>query len=139
MSDRREHLFLVFHNLTKLKSECSCGILSECCLSDITLKQIHYLKMIDQHGEVTFSRLAEITENSKPTITDMINKLVRMDCVYREQCPHDGRIHYIRLTGKGEMIARAEEMALQRVIKRLEQSLNEDELDLLIEILRKVI
>jgi DNA-binding MarR family transcriptional regulator len=87
---------------------------------------------------VTFSRLAEITQNSKPTITDMINKLVRMDCVYREQCPDDGRIYYIRLTGKGEMIARAEQKALQQVIERLIESLDEDEINVIIEILKKV-
>jgi len=138
MSDRKEHLFLVFDTLIKIKSECSCGIFSDCCLSDITMKQVYYLRTIDQNGEVTFSRLAEITKNSKPTITDMINKLVRMDCVYREQCLHDGRINYIRLTSKGEMIARAEQKALQLVIERLVNSLNEHELDLLIEILRKV-
>jgi DNA-binding MarR family transcriptional regulator len=138
MHKQEEHLFLIFENLIKIKSECSCGIFSECSLSDITLKQIHYLKTIDENGEVTFSRLAEITQNSKPTITDMINKLVRMDCVYREQCPDDGRIYYIRLTGKGEMIARAEQKALQQVIERLIDSLDEDEINTIIEILKKV-
>jgi DNA-binding MarR family transcriptional regulator len=138
MDDQKKHLFLVFENLTRIRNECSCGILSECCLSDITIKQIHYLKTIDQHREVTFSRLAEITENSKPTITGMIDKLVRMDCVYREQCPHDGRISYIRLTGKGEMIARAEQKALELVIERMINSLGEEEIEILIRMLRKV-
>lgn len=138
MHEQKEHLFLIFDSLIRIKSECSCGIFSECSLSDITLKQIHYLKTIDQNGEVTFSRLAEITQNSKPTITGMIDKLVRMDCVYREQCPDDGRIYYIRLTGRGEMIARAEQKALQQVIERLINSLDGDEIDTLIKILRKV-
>lgn len=138
MPDQKEHLFLVFDNLIKIKSECSCGIFSECSLSDITVKQIYYLKTIDQNRVVTFSRLAEITRNSKPTITEMINKLVRMDCVYREQCPHDGRINYIRLTGKGEKIARAEQKALQLVMERLVDSLDEHEIDVLIDILKKV-
>lgn len=138
MHEQKEHLFLIFDTLIKIKSECSCGIFSECSLSDITLKQIHYLKTIDQNGEVTFSRLAEITQNSKPTITGMINKLIRMDCVFKEQCPHDGRIYYIRLTGKGEMIARAEQKALQQVVERLLSSLQDDEVDALIRILKKV-
>ncbi|MDD1724822.1 MAG: MarR family transcriptional regulator [Methanospirillum sp.] len=138
MHEQKEHLFLIFENLIRIKSECSCGIFSECTLSDITLKQIHYLKTIDQNKEVTFSRLAEITRNSKPTITEMINKLVRMECVYREPCQHDGRIAYIRLTGRGEMIARAEQKALEQVIERLMDSLDDQEINLLIEILKKV-
>ncbi len=136
--DREEHLLEVFENLIRIKNECSCTIFSECGLSDMTVKQIAYLKAIDEQGEVTFSRLAEITKNSKPTITEMINKFVRMECVYRERCPDDGRILYIHLTDKGKKLAQAEQYALRLVIERMVHSLDEHELDLLDEILRKV-
>jgi len=138
MIAKKEHLFIVFENLISIKSECSCEIFSECGLSDITVKQIGYLRAIDEHGEVTFSRLAKITKNSKPTITEMINKFVKMECVYREKCSDDGRVIYIRLTEKGQMIARAEEKALMKVIEKMADSLDEKELDTLIEILTKL-
>ena len=138
MMEREEHLFEVLENLLRIKNECSCNIFSECGLSDMTVKQIAYLKAIDELGEVTFSRLAEVTRNSKPTITEMINKFVRMECVYRERCPDDGRILYIRLTGKGQKIAKAEHAALHRVIERMMDSLDEHEMDLLVEVLQKV-
>jgi len=138
MRDREEHLCDVFENLIRVKNECSCSVFSECGLSDMTVKQIAYLKTIDEQGEVTFSRLAEITRNSKPTITEMINKFVRMECVYRERCPDDGRILYIRLTEKGKKIAQAEHFALRTMIEQMVNSLEENEADLLIEILKKV-
>jgi len=138
MMDNEEQLCEVFETLFRMKNECSCTIFSECGLSDMTVKQIAYLKAIDQQGEVTFSRLAEITRNSKPTITEMINKFVRMECVYRKPSADDGRILYIRLTEKGQMIAQAEQAALRRMIERMMDSLDEDEMDLLIGILRKV-
>lgn len=138
MTDHDEHLFLVFDNLFRIRNECSCGIFSECGLSDMTVKQIRYLKTIDENGEVTFSRLAEITRTSKPTITETVNKFVRMDCVYRQPCPDDGRIQYIRLTEKGQTIARAEQQALRRVIRRMLESLDEHEIEVLTDILSKV-
>jgi DNA-binding MarR family transcriptional regulator len=138
MSNREEYLYEVFENLIRIKNECSCSVFSECGLSELTVRQIAYLKTIDEQGEVTFSRLAEITRNSKPTITEMINKFVRMECVYREQCPDDGRIVYIRLTDKGKKIAQAERYALHRVIEQMLQSMDEHEMDLLIGILQKV-
>lgn len=138
MTEYDEHLFRVFDNLFRIRNECSCGIFSECGLADMTVKQIHYLKTIDENGEVTFSRLAEITRNSKPTITETVNKFVRMDCVYREPCPDDRRIQYIRLTDKGQMIARAEQQALRRVIERMLETLDEHEIELLIGVLGKV-
>lgn len=136
--ERDDHLLEVLEHLSMMKNECSCSIFSECGLSDMTVKQIAYLKVIDEQGDVTFSRLAEITKNSKPTITEMVNRFVRMECVYREPCRDDGRILYIRLTDKGKMIAKAEEAALRRVIERMIDSLDEHELDLLIGILEKV-
>ncbi len=138
MMAKKEHLFIVFENLIKIKSECSCEILSECGLSDITMKQIGYLRVIDEHGEVTFSRLAKITRNSKPTITEMVNKFAKMECIYREKSSDDGRIYYIRLTEKGQMIARAEQKALLRVIEKMADSLDEKEMDTLIKLLGKV-
>jgi DNA-binding MarR family transcriptional regulator len=138
MTDRKEHLYVVFENLLKIKNGCSCEVFSECGLSDITVKQIGYLKTIDEHGEVTFSGLAKITRNSKPTITEIINKFVRMECVYRDRCPDDGRIYYIRLTEKGQMIARSEKHALLKMIEKMEDSLDEDEMDTLIHILSKL-
>ena len=136
--ERDEHLRQVLEHLLMLKNQCSCSIFSECGLSDMTVKQIAYLRVIDEQGDVTFSRLAEITKNSKPTITEMVNKFVRMECVYREPCRDDGRILYIRLTEKGQKIARAEQDALRRVIERMVESLDEHELALLVEVLQKV-
>ena len=138
MMERDEHLREVLDHLLMMKNECSCSIFSECGLSDMTVKQIAYLKVIDEQGDVTFSRLAEITKNSKPTITEMVNRFVRMECVYREPCRNDGRILYIRLTDKGKKIAQAEQAALCRVIERMIDSLDEHELDLLIKILQKI-
>ena len=138
MTEQDEQLYRIFENLFRIRHECSCGIFSECGLAEMTVKQIHYLKTIDENGEVTFSRLAEITKTSKPTITETVNKFVRMDCVYRKPCPDDGRIQYIRLTEKGQMIARAEQQALERVIERMLESLDEHEIALLISVLGKV-
>ena len=83
MREHEEHLREVIENLLRMRNECSCSIFSECGLSDMTVKQIAYLKTIDDQEKVTFGRLAEITRNSKPTITEMINKFVRMECVFR--------------------------------------------------------
>jgi len=138
MAARVEHLFEVLDRLIAIRNECSCQIFAECGLTDMTVKQIAYLRAIDGHADVTFSRLAEMTGTSKPTVTEMVNKFVRMECVYRERCPDDGRIAYIRLTEKGRIVAEAEQNALNRMIERMLQTLDEDEIDLLVRILGKI-
>ena len=138
MAARVECLVEVFDRLFAIRNECSCEIISECGLSEMTAKQVAYLKAIDGHGDLTFSRLAEITRNSKPTVTEMVNRFVRMECAYRQKSPDDGRIAYIRLTEKGRMLANAEQNALHRMVERMMRTLDEREVDLLVEILRKV-
>ena len=138
MAARVEHLVEVFDRLIAIKNECSDEILAECGLSRLTVKQVAYLKAIDEHGDVTFSGLAGITRTSKPTVTEMVDRFVRMECAYRQRCPDDGRVVYIRLTEKGRMIANAEQNALYRMIERMVKVLDENEVDLLLEILKKV-
>ena len=138
MVDLQEQLFEELAKLSRMRDECSCSIFSECGLSEITVRQIAYLRTIDEQGDVTFTRLAEITNTSKPTVTEMVNRFVRMECACRTPCPDDGRISYIHLTEKGKQIARAEKAALRRLIERMVETLDQDELDLLVEILRKV-
>lgn len=125
--------------LVRARNEYASAILSECGVPEITGRQIRYLKVIDDQGEgLTFGQLAAITRNSRPTITEMVNRFVSMECVYREQSPHDGRVLYIRLTEKGRKVARAEESAVFALVARLRDSLDENDLDILIRILRKV-
>ncbi|KUG05770.1 transcriptional regulator, marr family [hydrocarbon metagenome] len=138
MRGREEHLFEALEDLLRVRNECSSRILSECGLSDMTVKQIAYLKTINEQGEVTFSRLAAITRNSKPTITEMVNKFVRMECVYRKPCADDRRVLYIRLTEKGQRIAQAEHDALRQIIERMTETLDEREQELLIGLLKKI-
>lgn len=138
MAARVEQLIEVFDRLIAIRDECSAEILSGCGHAGMTAKQIAYLRVIDEHHDMTFSELAGVTGTSKPTVTEMVNRFVRMECAYRQKCPDDGRIAYIRLTEKGRMLANAEQNALHRMIERMMRMLDEDDVDLLLEILRKI-
>lgn len=136
--DAEVRLLAAMERLIRLQQEISSAILSECGVPDITGKQIGYLKVIDEQGDMTFTRLAEITRNSKPTVTEMINRFVGMECVYRERSACDGRVLFIRLTEKGRRIARADEASLVLLVSRLEGSLDSDDLERLSRIIRNI-
>jgi DNA-binding MarR family transcriptional regulator len=138
MTGKEEHLLAALENLLRIRHECSRTIHSECGLPEMTMKQTAYLRVIDGEGAITFSRLAEVTGTSKPTVTEMIDRCVRMACVVRERSPDDGRIHYVRLTERGRAAARAERAALCRTIERMMNSLDDQETERLIELLGKL-
>ena len=138
MESIREILYTAYKNLSRVKGECSCEIASKCGISDLTIRQIEYLKIMDTNTEITFSRLAQLTHSSKPTVSELINKLIESSCVYKEKSPIDKRVSFIYLTKKGKGIARIEQTTIFKVVDRILDSLNEREINMLIELFNKV-
>jgi len=122
-----------------VKTECRYNVINKHKISGLTLKQIEYLKLFDKKENVTISQLARELGLSKPTVTEMVKKFIRLDCVQKEQCRHDARVYYLFLTEKGKMIARLEQITNDYFVKRVENCLSKEEIDLLIEILLKVV
>ena len=138
MTCKRHELYQAYMKLLELGSQCSETISHECQAKAMTRKQVYYLRIIDENNNMTFSKLADFTSNSKPTITEVINKFISWDCVYKEKSDKDKRVCYIHLTPKGKRIARAEELTQVRLIERIEACLDESEINTLITLLNKL-
>ena len=138
MSDKRKELLKAYRNLMTIKGECKSKVFGMYSIAEMTVKQINYLKIIDNYDNMTFSQLAEITKITKPSVTDLINKLQGVGCIYKEKCSEDARVSYIRLTEKGINIARHEKTAVENLIDRMMKSLNNEEVNKLIKIFNKV-
>lgn len=133
------NLFSVFNGFMKIKTECRFCVIDKYNISELTLKQIEYLKKFDEHKYFTISQLAENLKLSKPSITEMVKKFIKLDCIEKEQCNHDARVYYLFLTEKGKGIARLEQIADEDFIRRVENCLNEEDISLLMELLSKVV
>jgi len=136
--DSKDKLYETYSGLMKVKGECSCKLINELNMSELTLRQIEYIKKIGKYDELTISKLAEVLNLSKPSITEMIKRFVKLDCVYKKQCKDDGRVQYIFLTERGKSIASFEDLEIKRLVDKIAASLNEDEINDLINILLKV-
>ncbi len=139
MACKKNELYEAYHKLMKLDAALHESETCQCQAEDVTSKQKYYLKVIDKNYRVTFSQLAQETQNSKPTITELISKFISMGCVYRERSPEDGRVYFIYLTPKGKSIARSEERTQIQIIERIKNSLTDEELDQLITLLNKIL
>ena len=123
----------------RVKSECRFCVIEKYNISELTLKQIEYLKKFDEHEYVTISQLAEDLNLSKPSITEMVKKFNKLECIEKEQCNHDARVYYLFLTEKGKGIARLEQIADEDFIRRMENCLSEEDISLLMELLSNVV
>ena len=136
--DTKKYLYETYSGLMKVKGECSCKLIDELNMSELTLRQIEYIKKIGKYDSITISGLAEILNLSKPSITEMVKKFIKLDCVYKRQCQEDGRVQYIYLTERGECIARFEDLEIKRLVSKMLESLDHSEIDVLISILIKI-
>lgn len=138
MSSKEQRLFEAYSKLMTVQGDCVSKVCELNDIAEMTVKQINYLQIIDQNDNLTFSKLAEITKITKPSVSDLINKLQAFNCVYKEKCTRDGRVSYIRLTEKGMNIARHKNTAVKNLINRIMESLTNDEIELLIQLFNKV-
>ena len=86
----------------------------------------------------TFGKFAEILKVAKPSVTEIVNKLIKLDVVEKTQCTKDKRIFYIKLTEKGRNIAQLPFLAEQRVVDIIVSVLDDDEIDTFIRIIKKL-
>ncbi len=136
--DRKKKLYETYEELMKIKEKCSYNLLNELNMSELTYRQIEYIKEMKNYECITISELADILDLSKPTITQMIQKFIKLECVYKKQCDSDGRVQYIYLTEKGSNIAEYENLAVKKLIDKIILNIEEKEIDILINILLKI-
>ena len=135
---KENSLYSVFDSFMRVKSECRFCVMDKYNISELTIKQIEYLKKFDEHEYVTISQLAEELNLSKPSITEMVKRFIGLNCLKKEQCTHDARVYYLFLTDRGKAIARLEKIVLEDFIRRVKNCLKDEDISILIEILSKV-
>lgn len=136
--EKRERVVDAVAKLTGLTKECNLELSQRLGMAELQLNQLHYLKIINGYIELTFSRFAEILNVSKPSVTEIVNKLIKVDCVKKVQSPNDGRIYYIQLTEKGKNIAQVSNLAEQKLVDIILRTLDDEEIDLFVQMVRKL-
>jgi len=134
--DKRESVLDAINKLHQLLSACSTEATQNLGVMDFKVSQIHQLKTIDQHKHLTFSQFAKILNVTKPSVTEIVNKLIRLDCISKHQCTEDGRIYYIYLTGKS--IARQESLRNKKLRDMILNILEEDEVETFVNLINKI-
>ena len=65
---------------------------------NLTFPQALALIMLEEHGDMPISRLAQLTGSANSTVSGIVDRLEKNDLVRRERSPYDRRIIYVRLT-----------------------------------------
>lgn len=136
--DKRELVLLAVSKLTGLTKECNLELSQRLGMAELQVNQLHYLQVINRTVGLTFSQFAEILNVSKPSVTEIVNKLIKVDCVRKVRCQKDGRMYYIELTEKGKNISQVHNLAEQKLVDIVLRNLDDSEIETFVLLVRKL-
>ena len=94
----------------------------------ISMTQLHVLHLLDGHGELPMSRLAELIDVSMSAATGLVDRIEERGFVERIRVPSDRRIVLARITPAGRQLLDDVEMVRTELIQRVLEELDETQL-----------
>jgi DNA-binding MarR family transcriptional regulator len=92
------------------------------------MTQLHVMNMLERHGEVAMSRLAEMLDVSDSNATGLIDRIEERGFVERIRVPSDRRVVLVRITDRGREVMEEVEMLREEMLERMLGRLDEPNL-----------
>ena len=108
-------------------------------LFNLTITQLHYLHAIEELEAPTFKQIVEKFKVQKSTVTDIVNRLIARNLVYKKQSDEDLRIFNLYLTEKGKELLKMESKSYYYFANKMTKCLDEDEKQLFLRLLEKIV
>lgn len=134
---KEEVLRKSFNVFLKMYFDSCREVYEEINFKELTGRQFQYLKEIYKNEKISPSSLARAFNLSKPTITEIINKFLDAELIVKENCIDDKRKYYIRLTKRGELLAKSNELESKKAVEKIFDKLSDTEIDNLVKIFNK--
>jgi MarR family transcriptional regulator, organic hydroperoxide resistance regulator len=104
----------------------------------LTGPQLTVIKLLEELGDLSLSSLSERIRAQNSTVTGIIDRMEREGLVKRERSTTDRRVVYIRLSEKGQKLAREIQVEPMEIFRSALTSLPEEDLAALLRILTKL-
>jgi DNA-binding MarR family transcriptional regulator len=107
--------------------------------AELSMRQVYYLETILRMESPTFSDVAQKLGFTKPSVTAIVDKLIRKGYVEKVQSEKDRRTYHIVPTKKAAEFSKLHENTHQQMAQIFTQNLNSDEIQQLAGLLQKVL
>ena len=118
-----------FNIFLKMYFDSCKEVYQEMNFKELSGRQFEYLKEILKNEKISPSTFAKIFNLSKPTVTEIFNKFLDSELVVKENCVDDKRKYFIKLTERGELLARTNELESKKAVEKIYEKLSEKEVE----------
>jgi len=122
-----EELLISFINTLDLSLKDLQKEVGDSGIAKLTIHQLQYIEAIGDLGTPTFSELAEKLAITKASVTNGINKLIRLGYVIKRQSTQDRRVYHVSLTEDGAKMIQTKYQALREYGEFIRSALSEEE------------
>ncbi len=95
----------------------------------VSMSQLHVMSMLDRHGDMPMSRLAEMIDISLSNATGLVDRMEERGFVERVRVPDDRRVVLVRLTDGGRKLIDDVEVLRAETLRTVLDRLDPDQLD----------
>jgi len=95
----------------------------------VSMTQLHVISMLDRHGDMPMSRLAEMLDVSLSNATGLVDRLEERGVVERIRVPDDRRVVMVRITAAGRSLLDDVEILRVETLQTVLDQLDEHQLD----------
>jgi DNA-binding MarR family transcriptional regulator len=94
----------------------------------ISMTQLHVMHLLERHGELPMSHLAEMLDVSLSAGTGLVDRVEERGFVERIRVPSDRRVVLVRITAAGRQMLEDMELLRTEMIQRVLDELDDDQL-----------
>ena len=95
----------------------------------VSMSQLHVMSMLDRHGDMPMSRLAEMIDISLSNATGLIDRMEERGFVERLRVPDDRRVVLVRITDGGRKLLDEVEVLRAETLRTVLDRLDPGQLD----------
>ncbi len=109
--------------------------------NDIELTKVQWILLMrlkEENGQQQ-NNLAFITNRDKASLARLLTTMEKKNLVARIPSKEDHRVNRIYITSRGEKILKKAQPVVEKIIHDIEQSISEDEKNIIINVLKKII
>ncbi len=107
-------------------------------IENMSMQELNAISIIGSEGPCIMRKIADKMRLAVSTITTIVDKLEAKGLVIRERSEEDRRIVKVSLTEKGQLVYQADLDSHLELSQAMLSTLNEDEQEILIVLLRKI-
>jgi DNA-binding MarR family transcriptional regulator len=95
----------------------------------VSMSHLHLMSMLDRHGQLPMSRIAELLDVSDSNATGLIDRMEERGFVERIRHPDDRRVVLVRVSERGQQILTDIEVVRDDLMRRVLARLDDGQLD----------